>query len=337
MKNFSIATLASHTSLQILKGAKDEGFRTLAFCINKNEQFYRNFQFIDKLVTLGNYRELIGLEKKLANSFVIMIPHGSFVAYLGKDFNRQTKFKYFGNKKVLEIEGNRLLQKKMLDSAGLKLPLTFLSPNNVDRPVIVKTFGARGGSGYFLAKDKAVLKRQLKEKQLEPGKYLIQEYIIGIPVYIQYFYSALSRKLEITGVDRRYESDVDGLGRLPAEFQLDLKPEPDYTVIGNFPIVLRESLLPQIYEMGQQIVNSSKIMAAPKGLFGPFCLETIITRDSTIYTIEISCRIVAGTNLYIKGSPYMDLLYDIPMSVGRRIAREIKQAIKQRKLAVILT
>ena len=103
MKNFSIATLASHTSLQILKGAKDEGFRTLAFCINKNEQFYRNFQFIDKLVTLGNYRELIGLEKKLANSFVIMIPHGSFVAYLGKDFNRQTKFKYFGNKKVLEI------------------------------------------------------------------------------------------------------------------------------------------------------------------------------------------------------------------------------------------
>src|SRR3990167_1389744 len=337
MKNFTIATLASHSSLQILKGAKDEGFRTLAFCVKKNESFYRNFPFIDEIVTLTDYRELIDLESNLANPDIIIIPHGSFVAYLGKDFDRKTKFKYFGNKKILAVEADRQLQKKMLDNAGLKLPKTFNNPEEVDRPVIVKTYGARGGSGYFLAKDKSVLKRQLKEKQLIPEKYLIQEYILGTPVYIQYFYSALSGKLEITGVDRRYESDVDGLGRLPAEFQLDLKPEPDYTVIVNFPIVLRESLLPQLYEMGQQIVNSSKIMAAPKGLFGPFCLETIITRDSTIYTIEISCRIVAGTNLYIKGSPYMDLLYDIPMSVGRRIAREIKQAIKQRKLAVILT
>lgn len=266
-----------------------------------------------------------------------MIPHGSFVAYLGKDFDRQTKFRYFGNKKVLEIEGDRLLQKKMLDGAGLKIPLTFLSPDKVDRPVIVKTYGARGGSGYFLAKDKKVLKSKLKEKQFDKGKFLIQEYIIGTPVYIQYFYSLLTGKLEITGIDRRYESDADGLGRLPFDFHKDLKPEPEFTVIGNFPIVLRESLLPQVYKMGQQIITNSKLLAPPKGLFGPFCLETIINRDSEIFTIEISCRIVAGTNLYISGSPYLDLLYDMPMSVGRRIALEIKNAIGDNKLAKILT
>jgi 5-formaminoimidazole-4-carboxamide-1-(beta)-D-ribofuranosyl 5'-monophosphate synthetase len=29
---FTIATLGSHSALQILKGAKDEGFKTLVFC-----------------------------------------------------------------------------------------------------------------------------------------------------------------------------------------------------------------------------------------------------------------------------------------------------------------
>ena len=52
--------------------------------------------------------------------------------------------------------------------------------------------------------------------------------------------------------------------------------------------------------------------------------------------IEISARIVAGTNLFIEGSPYSDLLYNEPMSTGRRIAREIKNAIKENKLKEIL-
>ena len=55
-----------------------------------------------------------------------------------------------------------------------------------------------------------------------------------------------------------------------------------------------------------------------------------------IYVIEISARIVAGTNFFINGSPYTYLLYDEPMSSGRRIAREIKNAIKQNKLKEVL-
>lgn len=73
-----------------------------------------------------------------------------------------------------------------------------------------------------------------------------------------------------------------------------------------------------------------------RGLFGPFCLETIVTPDMKFYIIEISCRIVAGTNLFIDSSPYASLYYDEPMSTGRRIAREIKLAIKHKKLKMIL-
>jgi len=107
--------------------------------------------------------------------------------------------------------------------------------------------------------------------------------------------------------------------------------DPSYTIIGNIPIVIRESLLPEFIEMGKRVIEESKKIAYP-GLFGPFCLETVVTPEQEIYVFEISARIVAGTNPYIDGSPYTALKYKVPMSTGRRIALEIKDAIRQNKL-----
>jgi 5-formaminoimidazole-4-carboxamide-1-(beta)-D-ribofuranosyl 5'-monophosphate synthetase len=80
----------------------------------------------------------------------------------------------------------------------------------------------------------------------------------------------------------------------------------------------------------------SKEIAGPKGLFGAFCIETIITPDIKFYVMEISARIVAGTNLFIDGSPYSYLNYSEPMSTGRRIAREIKNALLTSNLRLVL-
>jgi 5-formaminoimidazole-4-carboxamide-1-(beta)-D-ribofuranosyl 5'-monophosphate synthetase len=88
-------------------------------------------------------------------------------------------------------------------------------------------------------------------------------------------------------------------------------------------------------EVAWKVVRESKKIAPP-GLFGPFCLETIMTPDGDIYTFEISARIVAGTNPYVHGSPYTWLRYNEPMSTGRRIAREIKLAIGQDQLDKVL-
>ncbi len=52
--------------------------------------------------------------------------------------------------------------------------------------------------------------------------------------------------------------------------------------------------------------------------------------------MEISARIVAGTNLFIDGSPYSYLNYSEPMSTGRRIAREIKNALLSNSLPLVL-
>jgi 5-formaminoimidazole-4-carboxamide-1-(beta)-D-ribofuranosyl 5'-monophosphate synthetase len=54
------------------------------------------------------------------------------------------------------------------------------------------------------------------------------------------------------------------------------------------------------------------------------------------YIMEISARIVAGTNLFIDGSPYSYLNYSEPMSTGRRIAREIKNALLTNNLSSVL-
>jgi len=333
--NYTIATIGSHSALQILKGAKDEGFKTLLFTLKENLEFYRKYSFIDEFEILKNYGDLLKIEPKFITRNIVMIPHGSFVAYLGKEFDRKTGFKYFGNKKILEAEADRLIQDKWLKLAAVKTPQIYTSDKAVDRPVIVKAFGAKGGFGYRLCSDKKTLSIALNEFKQE--KYLIQEYIVGTPVYIHYFYSALDNKLEILGCDRRYESTIDAVGRIPAGFQAKMVHDPSFTVIGNFPIVLRESLLAKVFSLGQSIIRASQKIASPVGLFGPFCLETIIDGVMNIYAIEISCRIVAGTNLFINGSPYSDLLYEKPVSTGRRIAIEIKKAIKSKKLNKILT
>ena len=157
-------------------------------------------------------------------------------------------------------------------------------------------------------------------------------------MYAHYFHSPLTNETELMGFDKRYESNVDSLGRISARDQMSLPKEqvdPTYVIVGNIPLVVRESFLPKFIEQGENVVKVSKEIAPP-GLFGPFCLETILTPDGDIITFEISARIVAGTNPYIHGSPYTWLKYDEPMSTGRRIAREIKLAIKQKKLDKVL-
>jgi 5-formaminoimidazole-4-carboxamide-1-(beta)-D-ribofuranosyl 5'-monophosphate synthetase len=88
--------------------------------------------------------------------------------------------------------------------------------------------------------------------------------------------------------------------------------------------------------MGEAVVRVSRELCPERGLFGAFCLETIVTPEAEFFLMEISARIVAGTNLFIDGSPYSYLNYDEPMSTGRRIAREIKNALLSNSLEMVL-
>ncbi len=334
-KKYIISTLGSHSALQILKGAKDEGFRTLIITTPGKEEFYKTFPFIDEFITLPSFSEFPTIEKELIDKNVILIPHGSFVAYLGAEKNKSMNVLYYGNKNVLDWEEDRQKQREWLVNAGINVPHQFdFEHEPVKYPIIVKSYGASGGKGYFYAKNRSDFENKISV--FENKQFVIQEYVIGVPLYIHYFYSPLSNKLEIMSMDRRYETNADGIGRIPLLGQEELDIEPSYVVVGNSDLVLRESMLSEAYNMAKKTIAQSKKVIDKRGIFGPFCLETIITPDGRFFVLEISARIVAGTNLFINGSAYSWLYYNEPMSTGRRIAREIKNAIKKDKLSIIL-
>ncbi len=333
--DYSILTIGSHSALQILKGARDEGFNTIAIVKKGTERPYRSFGVADQIITLDDWRDFEDKLDEIDSGNPILIPHGSLISYLGIERIKNLKGLYFGDKEILKWEADRNLEMEWFKSAGIRTPITFETPDEVDRPVIVKFFGAGGGDGYIFAKNHDDLEKKLQDIPTS-ARYLIQEYLIGTPFYIHYFYSPLNQELEVMSFDKRYETSVDALGRIPAATQIELDIKPNYLVIGNQPLVIRESYLSKVFELGDKMVESGKNISS-KGLIGPFCLETVITEKGEIVPFEISARIVAGTNPFINGSPYTWLRYNEPMSTGRRIAREIKNAIADNKLDEITT
>jgi 5-formaminoimidazole-4-carboxamide-1-(beta)-D-ribofuranosyl 5'-monophosphate synthetase len=340
----TVMTLGSHCSLQVLKGAKDEGFNTLLVCEEKRFDMYKRFKFIDNIVSIENFKEIINknFQDELIEKYSpILIPHGTLISTLNMDELEGIKIPIFGNKWILRWESDRMLKQQLMDESKLPSPTQISSKNDIDGLCIVKLHGAAGGKGYFLVTDKKGFEEHaqklIKSHVIESEENLfIQKYANGVPVYLQYFYSPITSELELLGIDRRYETDIDAIGRIPSKYQISSNVEPSYTVVGNIPIVLRESLLPEVYSMGERFVEASKKLVPP-GMPGPFCIEGVYDNNANFIAFEFSARIVAGTNLYVSGSPYSDLLFDTPMSMGRRISLEIKRAIRSSKIGLITT
>jgi 5-formaminoimidazole-4-carboxamide-1-(beta)-D-ribofuranosyl 5'-monophosphate synthetase len=345
LDKLAIGTLGSHSALNIFKGAKEEGFRTVCVCTEKNAILYKKFPLADEIILVKDFTELLSeeLQEKLRRLNAILIPHGSFTAYLSTEQLTSSLYvPMFGNRQLLHWEANREAQAEWLRKAGLRLPATFKSPDEIDRLVIAKLPGAKGGRGYFLANSPSSFRKKSKEmvdrgllREEDVDKVHLQEYALGVNVYPSYFSSIIKDDVEFLAVDRRYESAVDAIGKIPASEQLEIGVNPTYTIVGNFPIVLRESLLPELIRMGDSVHKKAQELAPP-GVIGPFCLETVITDDLKIYTFEISARIVAGTNIGIGTSPYAYLRYGAGMYMGRRIALELKEAREQGRLAEVL-
>ena len=278
---------------------------------------------------------------RLEQTNSIIIPIGTLVAYMSTEQIESIASPFFGNKWILRWESDRMLKQKLMEESKLKTPKPVKSKNEIEKLCIVKLHGAAGGRGYFLVWNKKTFEEGA-EKLIERNvinsedELYIQEYVTGVPAYLQYFYSPLTNEIELMGVDRRYESDIDGLGRIPSKQQLGIDLEPSYNVVGNIPLVLRESLLAEVYAMGEKFVAAAKRLIPP-GMTGPFCLEGVYDREGKFTTFEFSARIVAGTNLYVEGSPYSDLIFAEPMSMGRRIARELKIANKKGRINEVIT
>ena len=331
-----------------------EGFKTLGIAVGENRRkFYSAFPGAepDEWLMLDNYNELLSKAKWLRERNVVIIPHGSLVEYLGSDNYRKLEVPTFGNRGILHWESSRERQRQWLESGGCELPKVIDDPHDIDGPVIVKYAGAKGGEGYFIARDYRDFKRNVNLDE----DFTIQEYVLGCRYYMHFFFDPTATdgfqvqgkgshagknlgRLELMSMDRRDESNVDEFYKLGSLRDLrEMNLEPSFVVTGNMSVVIRESLLPKAFELAEGTVAASfELEEESRGMIGPFCLETIVNDRLEFRVFEISARIVAGSNPFIGGSPYSDL-NEAFMSTGRRIARSIKKAIKNSELDRILS
>lgn len=339
-KQLTLATICSHSSLQIFHGAKHENFRTLGITLKRIPRYYEAFPRAkpDEFLVVDRYEDVLSNVKTLQDKNVIIVPHGSFVEYLGTKAFEQLELPTFGNRRVLDWEYNREKTRYWLEYANVPMPKKISKPEEIDRPVIVKYYGAKGGKGFFIAKNYDEF------SEFKPtGNYTIQEYVLGTRYYMHFFYSPISNDgytlskgtLQLLSMDRRDEANIDEMYKLGAQEKLRVANiYPSFVVTGNVPVVLRESLLPSAFDIAERVVESSIKLFG--GMIGPFCIESIVMDNLEFRVFEISTRIVAGTNLFISGSPYSDLVED-NLSTGRRIAREIKLGVAKNLLTEIIS
>lgn len=327
----TVVTLGINSALQILKGAADEGFRTVVAAVHDRADLYGRYGFIERVVTLPHYAAFADvIVEHVEPGASVIIPHTSFLGKLGPEGVAALPIRFFGSKRAIEWEADRERVREWLTLAGVNVPRQFQDAQDIDCPVVVKARGGMSRQGYFFARNRREYERKIRDFQ--PPSYTVQEYIIGVPVMLHFFQSPLEGVLQFMGADKRYQTNVDSLGRIPTENQAGLGIEPSYVTVGNFPVTLRESMLTEVYRLGEGIVEASRTLFPPAGLVGAFSVEVIIAPNRQLFVIELTTTISGATNLYIDGSPYSQLLFDEPMSMGRRAAREVKNALAQGRL-----
>ena len=349
----SIGTICSHSALQIFYGAKLEGFKTVGVIKADRKPVYEAYPAAkpDYNIDVKDWSEILDekVQQQLIDRNTIIIPHGSFVEYVGfSNIMRRFHVPILGNRNTLEWESDRSKQRQWLQKAGVRLPREYASPDDIDGKIFVKFRGAKGGKGFFTASTKEEYYRLLQErirlgliKEEDAEHFTIQEFLPGVRYYPHYFFSPLKNSIGYhvnngvlvhMGFDKRIEPVDEAYRALP-----DVPPGfMDYTITGNQRVTLRESLLPGIFAMGKGTVEASQELIPP-GITGPFALETFYHPTTGFTVFEVSARIVAGTNPFGEGSEYSVWTYGRPISTGRRIAMEIKAAIKSRELSKIIS
>ncbi len=360
-KLVTIATIGSHSALDICRGAKDEGIKNLVICERGREKTYAEYYktkgevgCVDECLIVNKFVDIIKpeIQEKLIEKNSIFIPNRSFEVYINDYDAIENNFTVpmFGNKKLLRIEerGFKPNQYDLLDTAQIRYPKQFTNPKDIDRVCLVKVLEKERGfeRAFFLVESyndyKVQVERKIKnvdftKEQLD--KSVIEEFIVGVGVNFNFFYSPLHKRLELLGTDTRRQTNFEGISRLPLDYQKEvLKKIPiKYEEAGHISVTVLESMLEQAFELGERFIEASRKLVSP-GIIGPFALQSIITPGppkKDIVVIDVSPRIPGSPG--IAATPYSSYLFGESLQVGRRIAKEIKEAVAKNRLKEILT
>jgi 5-formaminoimidazole-4-carboxamide-1-(beta)-D-ribofuranosyl 5'-monophosphate synthetase len=365
-----VAAVGSHSALDIADGAVSEGFHTLVLAQKGREATYDRYYrtrrdaagtvirgCVDEVWTYAKFAELAheSAQERLREKGALLVPNRALSSYVPLDtIESELRVPLVGSRAMLRLEerSERENYYTLLEAAGVPTPERIPDPKAIDGLAIVKLPHAtkRLERGFFTVASAAEYERKSRYL-IEQGTIRaddlagarIERYVIGPVFNFNFFFSPLVPRadgLELLGVDERRESSLDGLVRLPAAQQLELEQAgrvPDYTVVGHGTLTVRESILEEVFRLGERFVNASQGRYAP-GMLGPFCLQTCLDKDGRPTVFDVAARIGGGTNIHLGlGHPYGNALWREPMSSGRRLSREIKIAREDGRLGEIVT
>lgn len=365
-----VGVLASHSALDVCDGAVEEGFRTITLCqAGREEPYVRYFKavrdesgrllkgVVDEAIVLKSFKEAITQEVQdtLRRENVLFVPNRSFVSYVGlEEVEDSFLLPLVGSRNLLRSE-ERTEERGyywILEKAGLPYPRLFKTPEEIDSLAIVKLphkvkrlergfFTAASQEEYEEKSEKLLNQGVITREDLDVAR--VERYILGPVFNFDFFYSTLEEsgeRLELLGIDWRFETSLDGHVRLPAEQQLTLMEEeryPEYVVCGHNSATLRESLLSKVFPLAEAYVKATQ-EHFPPGVIGPFTLQTCVDKEMDFYIYDVSPRIGGGTNVHMSvGHPYGNTLWRSRMSTGRRVALEIRRALERGQLDRIVT
>jgi 5-formaminoimidazole-4-carboxamide-1-(beta)-D-ribofuranosyl 5'-monophosphate synthetase len=357
----TISTLGSHSALDVCEGAKKEGFNTVVVAQKGREKTYlgpyksrkrgeQEVGVVDEILLLGKFNEITERQDFLAERKAVFVPNRSFAVYVGYDkIENDFKIPVFGNKHLLRAEERdaERNQYHLMEKAGVRSPKKFKSPDKIDRLCIVKVSEAKRSyeRAFFLAssseeyveRSREMLKSgKIREEDLQ--KATIEEYIVGAHFNLNFFYSPLHDEVELLGVDTRRQTNIDGYLRMPADAQLELlrMRQPSTIEVGHIACTLRESLLEQVFELGDNFARAVN-KEYKDGIIGPFALQGAFVEEGKeeFVCFDVSLRMPGSPGT--RFTPYSEYLFRESISFGRRIAIEVKQAEKEKRMEEITT
>ncbi|MBI4975217.1 DUF1297 domain-containing protein [Candidatus Peregrinibacteria bacterium] len=361
----TIGVLGGHSALDVCHGATKYGFDTVVVCQKGREKtyekYYRKRKGIDgkKIGCVGNiilvdkFADIVkeSVQKELRSLNTIFIHNRYFWVYCDfAEIEKEFKVPIFGLREAVKLEERDQPNNQyvLLKKAGIRIPKIFKSAKEIDRLAIVKVNEAQRGyeRAFFFADSESKYKDESKKllkagiiKESDLKKAVIEEYIVGAHINLNYFYSALTDEVELMGTDTRRQTNLDGFLRLPAYEQGLVRKhmEPKMIETGHYGVTMKESLVEKALMLGEKFVETMK-KEAPPGIIGPFALQGAVVAESgkeEFVIFDVSMRIPGSPGT--KFTPYSGYLYGESISYGERIAMEISHAVKEHRLAEILT
>lgn len=360
--NITIGVLGGHSALDVCSGVKKLGFKTLVVCQKGREKTYDKYYKIkdgkgcvDETIILDKFSDILDkkVQEKLIKKNIIFIHSRYFWVYFDfKKIENDFLVPIYGARAMLKLEERDVPKNQyyLMQKAKIRMPKIFDGPEKIDCLVIVKANELERGyeRAFFFATDFDSYKKE-SSKLIQAGKInkvilskaVIEEYIVGAQLNLNFFYSNLNDELELMGTDTRRQTNLDGLLRLPANIQAELlnsgKIKPTLIETGHIACTTKESIIEKIYELGEKFVKISKQECAP-GIIGPFALQgAVASRDGKeeIVIFDVSMRIPGSPGTIF--TPHSSYLYGSSISYGQRIGMEIREGIESGRLDEILT